>query len=81
MMMVGLMEEALSTQFLLVGLLTIVLSWWITYKWKRREIDRLGALIPGPPTVPIIGNTFDWVGEPKGKTFRTIIYHLDLQKY
>lgn len=47
-------------------LLIIVISAFINFKWKRRNLEKAAAKIPGPPALPIIGNALEVWGHPQG---------------
>ncbi|RZF47741.1 hypothetical protein LSTR_LSTR006005 [Laodelphax striatellus] len=42
-----------------VGLLFVSL---LLYKWRRRRLEKLAALMPGPPALPLIGNGLEFIG-------------------
>lgn len=54
--------EALATVAL-----TLLVYFIISYKWKRRHLMKLAALLPGLPALPIFGNILEFQGSPEGK--------------
>jgi len=35
---------------------------WYYFKWNNRHVEKLAAKMPGPPTYPIIGTGFQFIG-------------------
>uniref|UniRef100_A0A1B0CWB4 Cytochrome n=1 Tax=Lutzomyia longipalpis TaxID=7200 RepID=A0A1B0CWB4_LUTLO len=49
-----------------------ILLWIIYWKLSRRHLVELGEKLPGPPTLPIIGNVMSLLGSPH-KTFANVM--------
>lgn len=47
-------------------LLIIIISAFINFKWKQRNLEKAAAKIPGPPALPIIGNALELWCHPRG---------------
>ncbi|KAL1115982.1 hypothetical protein AAG570_005477 [Ranatra chinensis] len=56
----GVLSEAL-----VAILCVVVVVWWGLFRWKRRHLYRLASQLPGPPTLPIFGNLFQLMFDPK----------------
>ncbi|XP_075233074.1 cytochrome P450 4C1-like [Lycorma delicatula] len=37
----------------------------LMYKWRRRRLEKLASLMPGPPALPILGNGLEFMGSPE----------------
>ena len=48
-----------------VTLFTLI-CYIIVFKWRRRRLEKLAAILPGPPALPIIGNGLEFLGSPEG---------------
>ncbi|XP_046666697.1 cytochrome P450 4d1-like [Homalodisca vitripennis] len=35
------------------------------FKWRRRRLEKLASQLPGPPTLPVIGNGLEFLGGPE----------------
>ncbi|XP_060860451.1 cytochrome P450 4g15-like isoform X2 [Metopolophium dirhodum] len=46
--------------FYLIVVILVVL--WCYFKWNNRHVEKLAAKMPGPPTYPIIGTGFQFIG-------------------
>lgn len=56
------------TQVLISALLVTFAYFIIVYKWKRRNLEKLAAQIPGPPALPIIGNALELLGSSESES-------------
>ncbi|GAB0093382.1 Cytochrome P450 4g15 [Sergentomyia squamirostris] len=54
-------------------LVPAILLWIIYWKLSRRHLVELGEQLPGPPTLPIIGNLMSVLGSPH-KTFENVMH-------
>lgn len=54
------------TQVLFTAALILLVCFIIVYKWKYRKLEKLAAQLPGPPTLPIIGNALQFLGSLEG---------------
>lgn len=50
-----------------IVLALVIASWYVVYNWRRAHLVKLMSKIPGPPSLPIIGNTVEVNVEHDGK--------------
>lgn len=48
--------------YLIVVILVVL---WCYFKWNNRHVEKLAARMPGPPTYPIIGTGYQFIGSPE----------------
>ncbi|GBP32900.1 Cytochrome P450 4d2 [Eumeta japonica] len=49
-------------------LLLTALCWYGMFRWRRRRLYELAALVPGPPELPFIGHAHRFTGSTQGIT-------------
>ncbi|GBP32896.1 hypothetical protein EVAR_81687_1 [Eumeta japonica] len=47
-------------------LLLAALCWYGMFRWRRRRMYELAALVPGPPEFPLIGHLLKFSGSTQG---------------
>lgn len=58
-----LLHLSIYLQMFLFGTL---FAWYLQFLWKRRKLYKYAKLIPGPETIPILGNTHLLLGDGYG---------------
>lgn len=67
-------------------IITLLVGVWLSIKFKgwyqeRARMLYLASKLPGPPTIPLLGNALQFACGPEGKYFFYIpIYNLELNK-
>lgn len=57
----------ISTIILIIIAFTMLLFYWIHWKWRHRRLLELAEKLPGPPALPIIGNALIFMAKSEGK--------------
>lgn len=50
-----------------------IVLWFIYWKVARRHLVELGNKLPGPPTLPVIGNLLTVLGSPHSESLNSRI--------
>lgn len=48
--------------YITVGILVV---FWYYIKWNNRRFEKLAARMPGPPSYPMIGTGYKFIGSPE----------------
>lgn len=59
-----------------VLLVLVVLGVWVHWRYKNRRLLEMSTKIPGPPTIPILGNAFYFMCRPEGNHLNSYIKSL-----
>jgi len=53
------------TEIIVYLSVVIIVVFWCYFKWNNRHFEKLAARMPGPPSYPIIGTGYKFIGSQK----------------
>ncbi|KAF0750338.1 cytochrome P450 4C1-like [Aphis craccivora] len=54
-----------STELTGYAVISFIVVLWCYFKWKQRPFERVASKMTGPPSYPIIGSGFEFIGTPQ----------------
>lgn len=55
------------TYYLKLFVIALLITWYLQYVWRKIKLYKHARKIPGPPTLPFIGNAHLLIGDGYGK--------------